>query len=335
MKIIQNKKQPKGFWAKLPKPFFALAPMSDVTDMAFRQIIAKYSEHGKTTGGPDVFWTEFVSCDGLCSVGGKHMLRDLKYNKKEKPIVAQVFGSNPNTFYKTAQIIKKLGFDGIDINIGCPDRKIEKQGAGAALIKNPKFATEIIYATKEGSGNMPVSVKTRIGYNKNQIEEWIPALLETNIDALIIHARTRKEMSLVPAKWEYIARVARLAKNTNTMIIGNGGIKTLEEGQQKAQETGADGIMVGCGVFGNPWLFNSKVSYKDIPLATRLKVLIEHTKLFEKKLGDIKNFAIMKKHFKAYITGFDGTKELRTKLMETNNSKEVERVIKTYVNSLL
>ncbi|MBU0723121.1 tRNA-dihydrouridine synthase [Patescibacteria group bacterium] len=330
MEITQSKKKPKGFWAKLPKPFFALAPMSDVTDIAFRQIIAKYSAHGKAFGGPDVFWTEFISCDGLCSLGGKHMLRDLEYDKKEKPIVAQVFGSNPDTFYKTAQIIKKLGFDGIDINMGCPDRKIEKQGAGASLMKNPKLATEIIYATKEGSGDMSVSVKTRIGYNKNQIEEWVPTLLETDIAAITIHTRTRKEMSLVPANWEHIARAVHLAKKTNTLIIGNGGIKSLAEGQQKARETDADGIMIGCGIFGNPWFFNSRVSYDDIPLIKRLETLVEHANLFEKKLGDIKNFAIMKKHFKAYVTGFDGAKELRQKLMETNNAKEVENVIKTY-----
>ena len=321
---MKKEKEPKGFWSKFPTPFFALAPMSDVTDIAFRQIIAKY-------GKPDVFWTEFVSCDGLCSLGREILLRDLEYSEEERPIVAQIFSSNPDTVYKTAQTIRELGFDGVDINMGCPDRSIEKQGAGASLMKDTKLAVEIIKAAQEGAGELPVSVKTRVGYSKDEINEWIPTLLGTGLDALTVHARTRKELSSVPANWEYVARVVKLARETDTLIIGNGDVKSLEDGYQKAKETGADGVMVGRGIFGNPWFFNPNISLDDISLDTRLRTLIEHTKLFEEKLGDIKNFAVMKKHFAAYVVGFDGAKELRMKLMETRSAKEVEKVIDTFL----
>ena len=324
--MMKKDKKPKGFWSKFPKPFFALAPMSDVTDIAFRQIIARQ-------GKPDVFWTEFVSCDGICSLGQERLLRDLEYSEEERPIVAQIFGSNPDNIYKTVQIIKKLGFDGVDINMGCPDRSIERQGAGASLMKETKLAVEIIQAAKEGAGKLPVSVKTRIGYSKDEIDEWIPMLLETGLDALTVHARTRKELSAVPANWEYITRIVKLARNTNTLIIGNGDVKSLEDGYQKATETGADGIMVGRGIFGNPWFFNSERSLDDISLDTCLSTLIEHTKFFEEKLGDIKNFVVMKKHFATYVVGFDGAKELRMKLMGTNSAKEAEEVIRTYLKN--
>ncbi len=323
---MKKEKKPKGFWSKLPRPFFALAPMSDITDIAFRQIIAKY-------GKPDVFWTEFVSCDGICSPGRKRLLRDLEYSEEERPIVAQIFSSKPDTVYKTAQIIKELGFDGVDINMGCPDRSIEKQGAGASLMKDPKLAVEIIQAAQEGSQGLPVSVKTRVGYSKDEIDEWIPTLLETGLDALTVHARTRKELSSVPANWEYVERVVKLACNTDILIIGNGDVKSLEDGYKKARETGADGIMVGRAIFGNPWFFNPEISFDNISFDMRLRTLIEHTKLFEEKLGDIKNFAVMKKHFAAYVVGFDGAKELRMKLMGVNNAKEAEEVMRTYLKN--
>ena len=308
------------------RPFFAIAPMADVTDIAFRQMFVKY-------GKPDVFWTEFVSADGLCSAGREVLLKDLAFSKKEKPIVAQIFGSDPEHCFKTAQLIAKLGFDGIDINMGCPDRNVEKQGAGAALMKNPKLAQEIILATKKGAGKIPVSVKTRVGYNKDQIDEWIPKLLEMDIAALTIHGRTRKEMSDVPARWEDIARVVKMRDKMgkDTLIIGNGDVSSLKDGLEKVKMSGVDGVMVGRGVFGDPWFFNKK--QREIPIEEKLKVLVEHTKLFEKKLSGtgIKNFAVMKKHFKAYVTGFDGAKELRVELMETTGAKEVEKVVKTFL----
>ncbi len=319
----------KKFWDKLPKPFFCLAPMADVTDASFRSVISKY-------GKPDVMWTEFVSADGLSSPGREVLKNNLIFSKKEKPIIAQLFSSNPIKMREASKYVASLGFDGIDINMGCPDRSVEKQGAGAAMMKDMKKAGEIIEAVKDGikdskKKNISVSVKTRIGYNKNQISEWIPFLLSQDIDALTIHARTRKEMSLVPARWEHVKEVVdiRNKMGVKTKIIGNGDVKDLEQGRLLAFETGCDGIMVGRGIFGNPWLFSGKVP----TIKEKLKVMIEHTKLFEKILGGHKNFAVMKKHYKAYVNGFDGAKELRVELMETKIASEVEAIVKKFLNN--
>ncbi|MDP3958264.1 MAG: tRNA-dihydrouridine synthase family protein, partial [bacterium] len=264
----------KGFWGKLKKPFFALAPMADVTDTAFRALIAEKSEHGELHGGPDVFWTEFVSVDGLLSPGEDALLKDLEFTDREHPIVAQIFGAKPENFREAAKLIATLGFDGIDINMGCPDRSVEKQGAGANLIKNPKLAQEIIRAAMEGAGSLPVSVKTRIGYHQENLEEWLGILLETRPAAITVHARTRKEMSKVAARWEEVARAAALAKGTGTLIIGNGDVKDLADAEAKAKETGADGVMLGRAIFGNPWLFNRKIKYEEISIAEKLKTMV-------------------------------------------------------------
>ena len=192
-------------------------------------------------------------------------------------------------------------------------------------MKNPKLAQEIIYAAKEGAGDLPVSVKTRIGYNKDEMETWIPALLETGLAALTVHARTRKEMSQVPARWERIARAVRLAKGTGALIIGNGDVLDMKDAKEKVSASGADGIMFGRAIFGNPWLFAKKK--KEITTEEKLRVMVEHTELFEQELGAYKNFAIMKKHYKAYAHGFDGAKELRVKLMEAKDAKEVARIV--------
>jgi nifR3 family TIM-barrel protein len=308
-----------SFWNKLPKPFFALAPLSDVTDAAFRRIIAKY-------GKPDVFFTEFVSCAGLLSEGREALLHNFKYSEEERPIVAQVFGADPKHFYECAKIVDNLGFNGIDINMGCPDKSVEKQGAGAVLMKDSKRAREIIKETKRGAGKMPVSVKTRIGYNKNELEAWLQELLAEEPAAITVHARTRKELSKVPANWDEISRAVDIRNKlgSKTLIIGNGDIKDIKDGRKKAQESGVDGVMLGRAVFGNPWLFVG--SY--IPTTEeKLRVMIEHTKLFEELLSGNKNFAVMKKHYKAYVSGWNGAKELRIKLMDAKNAKEVESIV--------
>lgn len=299
-----------------------LAPMANVTDAAFRRIIAKY-------GKPDVTWTEFVSADGLLSPGREVLLRDLEYSEGERPIVAQLFTGHPDKMKGAAEIAFKLGFDGIDINMGCPDRAVEKQGGGAGMIKDKENAKKVIEAAREGAGGIPVSVKTRIGYNKNQIDDWIAFLLEQKLPVLTVHLRTRKEMSDVPAHWELMREIVALRDKISpeTLIIGNGDVLTIDDAKKKVKETGCDGVMIGRGIFGNPWCFSGKTAIPE----ERLAVLIEHAKLFEKLLGDVKNFAIMKKHFKAYVSGWEGAKELRVQLMETNSSKEVDKVIKEYL----
>ena len=315
----------KNFWEKLKRPFFVLAPMADVTDIAQRQMLVKY-------GKPDVIYTEFVSVDGFMSKGREVLAKDLRYRENEHPIVAQFFGAKPENFYEGAKLVREMGFDGFEINMGCPDRSVEKQGAGSALMKNPALAREIIREAKRGAGSMPVSVKTRIGYNKNEIETWLPELLAEKPAVITIHGRTRKEMSEVAAHWDVIGRAVQIAKGSGVLIVGNGDVQSLEDGLQKAKSSGVDGVMVGRGIFGNPWFFNKEIDIKDIPLAERFAVMIEHAKLFEKELTGIKGLHIMKKHYKAYVSGFDGARELRAKLMETENISEVEKIIEEYLS---
>jgi tRNA-dihydrouridine synthase len=364
-----------NFWQKMKnsgKPILCLAPMADVTDVAFRFIIAEVS---RGTLDTYVTYTEFVSADGLVRApekGRKKLLKDLEYSEIERPIVAQFFTNKPEMMEKASALAVDLGFDGIDINMGCPDKSIEKQGAGAALIKNPKLARELIIAAKRGwdegmrqkenacktkaisGAGRPVSVKTRLGYNKDELETWLPELLAENPAAIIIHARTRKEMSKVPAQWARIARAVEIRndiqnseKSENivsalghkdkaletifsdfsfrTLIIGNGDVENVEDAIKKCEESGADGAMLGRAVFGNPWLF---ANYQPT-LEEKLKVLLEHTKLFEEKFSGVKSFAIMKKHFKEYLKD-SNLRDLRFKLMKAENSKEVEEIISNF-----
>lgn len=313
-----------GFWGKLKKPIMILAPMANVTDFAFRQIVAR-------CGRPDVFYTEFISCDGVVAKPEKFK-GELYHEKSESPIVVQFFGAKPENFYKCAQLAQELGYDGIDINMGCPDKSVEKQSAGAALIKDPKLAQEIIKATKEGAGPLPVSVKTRLGYGKIETEEWIPKLLETGLAALIIHGRTRKEMSKVPANWDEIQKAAAITRsiNPNTLVIGNGDVKDLNDAHQKTIRHDLDGIMVGRGVFDNPWFFNS--NQKERTPKERINLMLEHVDNFEKLWparpgGTDKNFDVLKRFFKIYISNWPGAKELRTELMATKSGQEVKDIV--------
>ncbi len=298
--------------------------MADVTDAAFRFVIAKY-------GKPDVMWTEFVSADGLCSEGKGALLHNLRFDESERPIVAQFFGATPEHFYECALLARELGFDGIDINMGCPEKNVVRQGAGAALIKTPELARRIISETKRGAGPLPVSVKTRIGFNTQEESSWIPALLETEPACIIVHGRTKKEMSLVPADWEAIGRTAELARNYRsssgrTLILGNGDVKDLADAAEKADRYGLDGVMIGRGIFGNPWLFaNVFPSVEE-----KLRVMVEHTFLFEKFFKGIKSFDVMKKHYKAYVNGFRGAKELRIKLMEAKDTESVKNIVESF-----
>lgn len=326
-----------NFWNNLNKPFFCLAPMSDVTDIAFRTMISKYSKNRENKNNV-IFWTEFVAADGLCDKHARKKLSHiLRYKEGERPIVAQVFGANPENMKKACQYIASLDFDGIDINMGCPDKSVVAQGAGSALIKNPELARKIIRAAQEGvkiSGkNIPVSVKTRIGFNKEEIDNWIGELIKENISALTIHLRTKKEMSKVPANWKYIPKIKKMIKASkkDILLIGNGDVKDINDAKEKIEKYGCDGIMIGRGIFGNPWFFDE--GKEEISTEEKLNALVEHTKLFEKELGEVKNFDVMKKHYKAYVSGFDGAKEIRIKLMEKKNSKEVENAIRSFLKN--
>lgn len=309
--------------------------MANVTDFAFRQIVAK-------CGRPNVFYTEFLSCDGITH-NKKIFEKELYFEKNEKPIVVQFFGSKPDNFYKCAQLAQELGYDGIDINMGCPDKSVEKQGAGAALIKNPELAQEIIKQTKRGAGKLPVSVKTRIGYNKIETKVWISKLLETEPAAITVHGRTRKEMSKVPAHWDEVGISAKMAKGTETLIIGNGDVTDLKDAKQKARDYELDGIMIGRGIFANPWFFNEKVDIKEIKPEQKIALLLEHIDNFLKLWGNspsglpaqagVKNLDTMKKFFKVYISDWPasedriGAKELRSKLMTAKNKHGIVDIL--------
>ena len=338
-----------SFWHNLPKPILVLAPMADVTDASFRRMIAKYSAHTRkdgTMGGPDVMWTEFVSADGLMRAtkeGKEKLMADLIYSEEERPIVAQLFSSHPEHMEQASLLARELGFDGVDINMGCPDRSIERQGCGSAMIKNPKNAQEIVRAAKRGAGIIPVSVKTRVGYNHDTLDEWLPALLEVEPAVITVHARTRKEMSKVPAQWSRVARAVSIRNGmqgdawraqhptkNQTLIFGNGDVTSIADAHLKAQESGADGVMLGRAIFGNPWLFHPVHDLNSVPLEDRLRVMVEHTRLFTELLP-FKNFAIMKKHYKAYVHGFDGAKELRVELMEQESVDAIEEVVNRFL----
>jgi len=327
----------ENFWLKLPRPIAALAPMANVTDAAFRRMFVE-------CGKPDVFWTEFVSVEGLLSKGRDRLLPDLWFSPGEHPIVAQIFGGKPEQFEAVAPLIKELGFDGIDINMGCPDRGVEKSGGGAALIKNPAVAKEIIRALKRGAGTdggdaLPISVKTRLGYSKiDEMEKWISAILEEEPAALTVHLRTRAEMSDVPAHWDLTPKIVALRDRISpkTILLGNGDVKSMEDGRQKAAESGMDGFMVGSGAFGNPWFFSGRTP----DAKERLERLVTHTELFEQlyRSDNLKNFEVMKKHYKSYTTihddgqgGFPGAKELRIRLMGAKNATDVREIVQDFL----
>jgi tRNA-dihydrouridine synthase len=305
--------------------------MSGVTDEAFRMMLLKF-------GRPDVFWTEFVPAEGLFSKGRKSILPNLEFTQKEHPIVAQVLGSKPEFFKKTAELVHSLGFDGIDINMGCPNKDVEKTGAGASLIKNRDLAREIIRLTKKGAGDMPVSVKTRLGYLKSDMG-WIKFLLKEDLAALIIHFRTRKDLFKVPAHWELAKKIVKLRDlySPETLLIGNGGVETLAKARSLSKETGFDGIMVGKGILRNPWFFSGRIP----DIKERTEAIIEHTKIFEKlrkrsfAKGEkrFENFNVLKKYFWSYAVQFKGAKRLREKLLAAKDIKETQKIINDFLKS--
>jgi nifR3 family TIM-barrel protein len=336
----------KNFWSDLytknkgKRPIIVLAPMADVTDIVFRNLIVEKSGIGEGSE-LDVLWSEFVSVNGLSHpVGREKLLVDLRYREAERPIVAQVFGEDPDKYEDTAKLCQELGFDGVDINMGCPDKNVLGQKSGSYLINTPEVAKQIVYKSKVGATNIPVTVKTRIGYNKIEYKEWLSQILTTKPTVITIHLRTKKEMSLVPAHWELAAEIVEFVRSGfgypedgGPIIILNGDVKDVPDAYKKWELSGCDGIMIGRGIFGNPWLFSKRVKKENLQIEEILLTALEHAKRFEQELGQYKSFAIMKKHFKAYVNGFPGAKELRTKLMDTSNAREVEEVITGFIRS--
>lgn len=311
----------RDFWQALPRPFFALAPLDDVTDAAFRRLIAGY-------GKPHVMFTEFTSADGLAladAEGQRKLRRKLLYSEAERPIVAQLFTSVPEHMEKGAQLLAELGFDGVDINMGCPDRAVEKSGCGAALIKHPARARELIRAAKRAG--LPVSVKTRIGYNADELDRWLSELIAEEPAAVTLHARTRKEMSDVPAHWDAVARAVALRDSAGsaTLIVGNGDVEDIADAAHKAARTGCDGVMLGRAIFGTPWLFTKNTERTP---EEKMNALAEHIEIFDDLLGDLSSYATMKKHFKAYLSGWPGARELRARMMDTHCAADALSVLR-------
>ena len=298
--------------------------MDDVTDTVFREIVAE-------TARPDVFMTEFVNAEALNSAGREAMLGRLKFTKAQRPVVAQLWGQQPENYYLATKLVKKLGFSGVDINMGCPDRKVLKIGAGAALINNRSLAAEIIKSVKAGAGGLPVSVKTRIGVKDIQTKDWLTFLLKQDLAAITVHCRTAGELSKVRAHWNEIAKVVKLRDELSpqTLIIGNGDVKNYQDAAAHAQKYGVDGVMIGRGVFSDPAAFSKApltLSQQD-----KLDMLLKHTQLFVKTWGSTKNFEIMKKFFKIYCCGFPKAAKLREELMSSRCLEDVKSVLTSYL----
>ncbi len=317
-----NKKSPHNIWAELVRPFFVLAPLDDVSDTVFRQVVAKAAK-------PDLFFTEFTNVDGYFSPGQVSVGRKLRWDSQvEQPLIAQIWGKNPENYYKMAGELVKLGFAGIDINMGCPERNVVAGGNGAGMIGQYERAGEIIRAVQEGSGGkLPVSVKTRIGISKIMTEEWAEFLLGHKLQALTIHGRTAKEMSKVPAHWDEIGKVAKLRDKLvpETVIVGNGDVLSRKQGEQLAKQWGVDGIMIGRGVFHNIFVFEQGQSAHS--REELMDILRFHLDLHEKTWQGTKRFEPLKKFFKIYVNGFPNASELRAELMDCKDHDAARAIV--------
>lgn len=304
---------------ELPRPFFVLAPMDDVTDTVFRRMIAGCAR-------PDLFFTEFVNADGLQSAGRARLVKRIMFTPDEQPLIAQLWGNDPANYYKTAQELVEMGFAGIDINMGCPQKVVVKNGSCSALINNRELAVDIIKATQAGAaGRIPVSVKTRLGYNEVDLS-WIELLLKQNLSMLTIHGRTRKEMSEVPAHWDLIGEVCKLRDKIapQTIIVGNGDVENREHGLALAKQYGVDGIMIGRGVFHDPFVFAEQSPWAAYTREQKIDLYAKHVKLFAETWTDKdRKIVTLNKFCKVYISGFDGAKELREQLMDAQNIEEL------------
>lgn len=305
--------------SSLPKPFFVLAPMDDVTDTVFRQIIADCAK-------PDLFITEFVNVDGLQSPGRPKLLHKLALSDKEQPIVAQIWGRNPENYYKTTKELKKMGFSGVDINMGCPVKTVVKNGCCIALVDNRQLAEEIIKRVREAAGdNFPVSVKTRLGLKTVDLS-WIEFLLSQKLNMLTIHGRTAKELSKTPANWEIFEKIRALRDKLSpkTLLVGNGDVITLAQAEKLAKKYKLDGIMLGRAIFDDPFVFSPKSPWKDYTKPQKINLYRKHVELFVKTYKhNERNTRTLNKFCKIYINGFDGAKELRERFMRTDSLSEL------------
>ncbi|HFU9394663.1 TPA: tRNA dihydrouridine synthase [Staphylococcus aureus] len=306
----------ENFWSELPRPFFILAPMEDVTDIVFRHVVSEAAR-------PDVFFTEFTNTESFCHPEGIHSVRGrLTFSEDEQPMVAHIWGDKPEQFRETSIQLAKMGFKGIDLNMGCPVANVAKKGKGSGLILRPDVAAEIIQATK--AGGLPVSVKTRLGYYEiDEWKDWLKHVFEQDIANLSIHLRTRKEMSKVDAHWELIEVIKNLRDEIapNTLLTINGDIPDRKTGLELAEKYGIDGVMIGRGIFHNPFAFEKEP--REHTSKELLDLLRLHLSLFNKyEKDEIRQFKSLRRFFKIYVRGIRGASELRHQLMNTQSIAE-------------
>ncbi len=310
-----------NIWQELPKPFLILAPMEGVTDIAFRQVITK-------AGRPDLFYTEFTNVSSYASEKGRHnALERLKIAPTDSPIIAQIWGKNPDHFSELSYALESLGFSGVDLNFGCPDKHVNKAGGGAAMIKTPELAVEC-YRKVKAAANLPVSIKTRLGWAKaEEYQDWLRTLLNEHPAALTVHLRTRKEMSKVPAHYELIPEIVKLRAEISpeTKLVINGDIKNRAEALKLYEKhPEIDGFMIGRGVFQNPYCFTDHEPSRE----ELMELLNLHLDLYEKY--EIVPYEPLKHFFKIYINNFSGASDLRAKLMETHSVAEAREIIENH-----
>jgi len=326
--------------------------MDGITDPVFRYLVAKHSK-------PDFLVTEFTNVEGL-SRGAVKMMQAFYYDEIEKPIIAQIYGIELESFYKSAIMLLYMGFDGIDINMGCPASKVAKRGGGAALIKTPEHAQKIIRIVQKACGDfengismeeagvheriisyvkklyknpvdqkaVDISVKTRIGYDQDIAEEWMKYLVEARPDSICVHGRTLKQMYTGKADWDAIARAGKVVKSAGINFLGNGDIQNMQDAEQKIKNYDLDGVMVGRACLGNPWFFSDKIP----SLTERLEVCMEHAYLMENKYPDL-HFASARKHFAWYMKEFPGARELRTRLIQCSSYAEIKHIVDDFLSS--
>lgn len=345
-----------SFWNDLSAPIIGLSPMDGVSDYPFRHIQKKY-------GRPAVVYTEFTSVEGVCH-GADRLLKDFLFDETQRPVVAQIYGTTPQFFYETAILLCELGFDGIDINMGCPAKNVAHSGAGAALIQTPDLAVSIIQAVQQAiidwqngksptdcehitpviaaevakrhealppqfqeKRHIPVSVKTRIGYFQEVVESWIPTLLSQNLAAIALHGRTLKQQYGGEANWEVIAKAAAIVKQTSTKILGNGDVSTYQDALQKIAAANLDGVLIGRASMGNPYVFLPQPAETSV-----FKIAVEHAQLYENTFSHEEryNFLPMRKHLGWYVKNVENASQIRVELYQTNSAAEAHAVFQSH-----
>lgn len=316
----------ENFWRDLPRPFFILAPMEEVTDVVFRHVVSEAAR-------PDVFFTEFTNSESYCHPDGIKSVRGrLTFTEDEQPIVAHIWGDKPENFRQMSIGMAELGFKGLDINMGCPVPNVTQNGKGSGLIRRPEVAAELIQAAK--AGGLPVSVKTRLGFSEiDEWKSWLKHILEQDIANLSIHLRTRDEMSKVPAHWELVPEIKKLRDEVapDTLLTINGDIPDRQTGQKLAEQYGVDGVMIGRGIFHNPFAFEKEP--KDHTSEELLDLLRLHMELHDKYSHlELRPFTALHRFFKIYVKGFHGASGLRNQLMDTKTTDEVRELLESFAS---